>query len=72
MRVETQGTFDTVSPTDAVTRLEGGRWFGAAGPDFQGRMMTFATDVARSGDPSQDAAEPTDAPSEEPAGVGAG
>jgi hypothetical protein len=31
-----RGSFGTVSPRDAVERLSDGRWFGAAGPDFQG------------------------------------
>jgi hypothetical protein len=32
LRVESQGTFDTVSPADAVTRLEDGRWWGSPAP----------------------------------------
>lgn len=68
VRVEAQGTFDTVSPTDAVTRLEDGRWFGAAGPDFQGGgAIAFAADAVRSDGAPADAAEPTDTPTEEPA-----
>lgn len=67
VRVEAQGTFDTVSPTDAVTRLEDGRWFGSAGPDFQGGgAIAFSADVARSDGAPQDAADPTDTPTEEP------
>ncbi|NYF11177.1 hypothetical protein HDC94_002333 [Leifsonia sp. AK011] len=46
--VESQGTFDTVSATDAVARLEDGRWFGSAGPDFQGGgAIAFAADGMR-------------------------
>lgn len=45
--VEARGTYDTVSPTAAVDRLADGRWRGAAGPDFQGGAMLFATDLAR-------------------------
>jgi hypothetical protein len=57
--VRAQGTFDTVSPAAAVDRLSDGRWFGSAGPDFQGGIM-FATDLARDGAAEVDA--PTDAP----------
>lgn len=45
--VENRGTYDTVSPTAAVERLSDGRWWGAAGPDFQGGAVLFATDLAR-------------------------
>lgn len=39
---EARGTFDTVSPTDAVQRLSDYRWFGSSGPEFQGGMMMYA------------------------------
>lgn len=39
---EARGTFNTVSPTDAVQRLSDYRWYGAAGPDYQGGAMMFA------------------------------
>lgn len=39
---EARGTFDTVSPTDAVQRLTDNRWYGSPGPDFQGGAMMFA------------------------------
>lgn len=65
--VESQGSFETVSPTEAVTRLEDGRWYGSPGPDFQGGAIAFATDLLREGDasasePAEPEAEPTDAP----------
>lgn len=45
--VEARGTYETVSPTAAVDRLSDGRWWGAAGPDFPGGAVLFATDLAR-------------------------
>lgn len=60
--VQAQGTFDTVSPAAAVDRLSDGRWFGSAGPDFQGGPIMYATDLARDGAAEVDA--PTDAPTE--------
>ena len=64
VRVESQGVFDTVSPTDAVARLDDGRWFGSAGPDFHGGAIAFATEFARTGDADlSEVAEPeTDSP----------
>lgn len=49
IEVVERGTFDTVSPVDAVERLEDGRWFGAAGPDYRGGMSILAAEsgVAR-------------------------
>jgi hypothetical protein len=47
VRVEDRGGYDTVSPTAAVERLSDGRWWGAAGPDFQGGATLFAADMAR-------------------------
>jgi len=46
VRVEERGVYDTVSPTAAVERLSDGRWWGAAGPDFQGGAVLFAADMA--------------------------
>lgn len=72
VRVEAQGTYDTVSPAAAVDRLSDGRWFGSAGPDFQGGPIMFATDLARDGaaevDTPTDTPTPaaTDAPTETP------
>ena len=60
LSVQAQGTFDTVSPAAAVDRLSDGRWFGSAGPDFQGGPIMFATDLARDGATEVDA--PTEAP----------
>ncbi|WP_166865120.1 hypothetical protein [Salinibacterium sp. ZJ70] len=39
-----RGAFDTVSPAAGVERLADGRWYGAAGPDFQGGMVAFAAE----------------------------
>ena len=47
--VESSGTFGTVSPAAAVDRLADGRWYGSAGPDFQGGAIAFASDLARNG-----------------------
>lgn len=49
IEVVERGTFDTVSPVDAVDRLEDWRWFGAGGPDYQGGMAYLAAEsgVAR-------------------------
>lgn len=45
--IEHRGDYDTVSPTEAVERLSDGRWWGSAGPDFQGGAVLFAADMAR-------------------------
>lgn len=45
--VEASGSYGTVSPTAAVDRLADGRWWGSAGPDFQGGMVLFAEGGAR-------------------------
>ena len=47
--VQSSGTFDTVSPAAAVDRLADGRWWGSPGPDFQGGMVAYASDLARDG-----------------------
>jgi hypothetical protein len=64
IEVVDRGDFDTVSPTAAVERLEDWRWFGAAGPDYQGGMAYLAADtgVARSADAAVEgeAVEPTE------------
>jgi hypothetical protein len=39
-----RGEYGTVSATDAVGRLADGRWYGAAGPDYQGGMSTLAAE----------------------------
>ena len=49
VKVESSGTFGTVSPADAVDRLADGRWYGSAGPDFQGGAIAFSSDLARNG-----------------------
>jgi hypothetical protein len=74
-----RGSYTTVSASDAVGRLADGRWYGQAGPQYQGGMMTYATDTARaaegpttepstepSAEPSAPAEEPVPVPSEEP------
>lgn len=43
-----RGEFGTVSAASAVERLADWRWYGAAGPDFQGGMNILAMDAARS------------------------
>ncbi len=48
--VENRGSYGTVSASGAVDRLADSRWFGAAGPDYQGGAIAFADDVARSSD----------------------
>ena len=45
IEVVERGSYDTVSPTAAVDRLSDGRWFGAAGPDYQGGMAMYAGDT---------------------------
>jgi hypothetical protein len=44
-----RGSFGTISEKDAVARLADWRWFGAAGPDYQGGAVTFAADDAVAG-----------------------
>ena len=46
---ESRGTFDTISATDAVQRLTDYRWYGSAGPDYQGGAIMYAADLARDG-----------------------
>lgn len=40
-----KGSYDTVSAHDAVSRLADWRWFGAAGPEFQGGMHIMTRDA---------------------------
>ncbi len=42
--VENRGAYGTISATAAVDRLADGRWWGAAGPDYQGGMIAFAAE----------------------------
>ena len=56
IEVVERGTFDTVSAVAAVDRVSDWRWFGAAGPDYQGGYSILAAEsgVARdaiAGDP---------------------
>ncbi len=48
-----RGSFGTVSAVDAVDRLSDWRWFGAAGPDYQGGMHMYAADSMMRGAESQ-------------------
>ncbi len=43
-----RGSFGTISEAAAVLRLSDYRWFGAAGPKFQGGMRLLANDLLRS------------------------
>ncbi|MFN4002315.1 hypothetical protein [Microcella sp.] len=54
IEVVDRGDFGTVSATEAVARLDDGRWYGAAGPDFQGGMNILAAEsgVARDAVPA--------------------
>ncbi|MDO9590711.1 MAG: hypothetical protein Q7J04_06160, partial [Microcella sp.] len=58
INVVDRGEFDTVSAATAVDRLSDWRWFGAAGPDYQGGMSILA---AESG-VTRDAGAPVGAP----------
>lgn len=63
IEVVERGTFDTVSAVAAVDRLSDWRWFGAAGPDYQGGYSILAAEsgVARdaiAGDPDAPVASP--------------
>ena len=52
-----RGSFGTVSPASAVERLADWRWYGSAGPDYQGGMNILASSTARM---AQDTAAATD------------
>jgi hypothetical protein len=45
---KSRGSYGTVSAVDAVDRLSDSRWWGSAGPDYQGGGVLYATDTARS------------------------
>lgn len=47
-----RGSFGTVSPADSVERLADWRWYGQAGPEFQGGMNILAMDSARGAESS--------------------
>lgn len=49
IEVVDRGSYDTVSAVAAVDRLSDWRWYGSAGPDYQGGAMLYATDTSRSG-----------------------
>ena len=69
VRAESRGTFDTVSPVDAVQRLSDYRWYGSPGPEYQGGAMLFAAKDSIAVDPvgpvTDETSEPVD-PSGEP------
>ena len=74
IEVVERGTFDTVSPVEAVERLSDWRWFGAAGPDYQSGYSILAAEsgvardtmIADPDAPVSSPAEPT--PIEPPVG----
>jgi len=75
IEVINRGTFDTVSPTAAVDRLADWRWFGAAGPDYQGGMSILAADsglardaVGTSGAPDASVSSPVSGEESVPGG----
>lgn len=64
-----RGEFDTVSAVSAVERLSDWRWFGAAGPDYQGGMNILAAEsgVARDAGATLDSPDSSvSSPVEEP------
>ena len=65
---ESRGTYGTVSAVDAVARLDDGRWWGSAGPDYQGGGPVLYAADAKAGVPTDDVAavEPSAEPSAEP------
>jgi len=76
VKVVDRGSFGTVSPASAVERLADWRWYGQAGPEFQGGMNILAMDSARGAENKTMEADPVDpdapvsnepeAPTEEP------
>lgn len=58
-----KGNFGTVSQVDAVARLADWRWYGSAGPEFQGGMNILFEDSLRSDAPDTSVESPaTDEP----------
>ncbi len=66
--VESRGTYGTVSAVDAVARLDDGRWWGSAGPDYQGGGPVLYAADAKGADTTP-AVEPSAEPSAEPTDV---
>jgi hypothetical protein len=68
IKVVDKGSYGTVSAHDAVGRLADWRWFGSAGPEYQGGMNMLATDTARSAEgPDTAVTSPTtEVPATEP------
>lgn len=69
IEVVERGDFGTVSPTEAVDRLDDGRWYGAGGPDYQGGMNFLAAEsglardaVPAPGAPDTSVSSPVDEP----------
>ncbi|MCU1410626.1 MAG: hypothetical protein JWR04_1333 [Rhodoglobus sp.] len=64
--VQSRGSYGTVSAVDAVDRLEDGRWWGSAGPDYQGGgAIAYAADL-KTGAADEPTTEQTTAPEAEP------
>ena len=64
--VQSRGSYGTVSAVDAVDRLEDGRWWGSAGPDYQGGgAIAYAADL-KTGAAEEPTTEPTTAPEADP------
>lgn len=55
-----RGEFDTVSPAAALERLSDWRWFGAAGPDYQGGMQILAAESGLARDAGAGVGSPDD------------
>ena len=79
IEVVDRGSYDTISAADAVERLSDWRWYGGAGPEYQGGAMMYAADSSRSVQSTVEedapAEEPTDGPTSEPSsepGTGGG
>ncbi len=68
--VQSRGSYGTVSPVDAVDRLEDGRWWGSAGPDYQSGAALYAAN-AKAGVATDDVApvEPTAEPAPTNTGI---
>lgn len=68
IEVVDRGDFGTVSASDAVDRLDDGRWYGAGGPAYQGGMSILAEEgLARDAVPATDDGDTSvSSPAEEP------
>ena len=59
-----RGSYDTVSAAASVERLSDWRWYGAAGPEYQGGAMMYAADSSRSVESVEGEDVPTEGPTE--------